>query len=191
MARSASRIEASTLLAGIDAVKVGNIFGYLRGLSAPSVTLNRVTRQCSPRSYAAGQTSMIELEYTKFAVLVVDDEQDNLDAFRFVFRKSFALYYAQGGAEALAMLEGLDPAVILTDQRMPQMSGLELGRKIAESDRNVKILYMTGYSAHPLVQAGSAHEAIDILRKPFSAEELLMRIRETLDAAPRDIVDPG
>ena len=47
---------------------------------------------------------MIELDYTRFPVLVVDDEQDNLDAFRFVFRKSFALRYAQGGADALSML---------------------------------------------------------------------------------------
>ena len=45
---------------------------------------------------------MIELDFTRFPVLVVDDEQDNLDAFRFVFRKSFTLHYAAGGTEALS-----------------------------------------------------------------------------------------
>ena len=65
---------------------------------------------------------------------------------------------------------------------MPQMSGLELGRRIAAAEAGVKILYMTGYSAHPLVQAGSPEGTIDILRKPFTAEELLKRVRDTLDA---------
>jgi len=128
------------------------------------------------------------------SVLVVEDEEAIRKFVLAILRRNgYDATGARGGAEALSIFSARPAGfqLLLADIVMPQMSGLELGRKIAESDRNVKILYMTGYSAHPLVQAGSAHEAIDILRKPFSAEELLMRIRETLDAAPRDIVDPG
>ena len=90
---------------------------------------------------------------------------------------------ARGGAEALSILSSRPTGfqLLLADVVMPQMSGLELGRRIAETCPVVKILYMTGYSAHPLVQTGSASGAIDILRKPFTAEELLKRIREALD----------
>ena len=60
-----------------------------------------------------------ELDWKSYDVLVVDDEEDNLDAFRFAFRKSFTLHYALGGQAALDMLEHIDPAVIVSDQRMP------------------------------------------------------------------------
>jgi PAS domain S-box-containing protein len=119
------------------------------------------------------------------SVLVVEDEEAICNFILSILRRNgYDATGARGGAEALSIFSS-HPAgfrLLLADIVMPQMSGLELGRRIAESDRNVKILYMTGYSAHPLVQAGSANGAIDILRKPFTAEELLKRIREALDA---------
>ena len=72
---------------------------------------------------------MRDLDWTDFDEIVVDDEPDNLDAFRFAFRKSFKLSYALGGEEALKVLAGCDPAVIVADQRMPAMSGIELLRE--------------------------------------------------------------
>src|SRR5262245_23683135 len=64
-----------------------------------------------------------------YPILVVDDEQDNLDAFRFNFRKVFDIVTAGSGAEALELLKEKDVAVIITDQRMPKMTGLELLRE--------------------------------------------------------------
>jgi len=58
-------------------------------------------------------------------VLVVDDESDNLDAFRFNFRRSFRILTAGGGEEGVELLKQHDVAVIVTDQRMPKMTGLE------------------------------------------------------------------
>ena len=57
---------------------------------------------------------MRDLDWRSFDVLIVDDEEDNLDAFRFAFRKSFNLHYALGGGPALQLLERLDPAVIVS-----------------------------------------------------------------------------
>ena len=67
-----------------------------------------------------------------YPILVVDDEQDNLDAFRFNFRKVFDIVSAGSGPEALEVLKQKDVAVIITDQRMPKMTGLELLREAKE-----------------------------------------------------------
>jgi len=72
--------------------------------------------------------------------------------------------------------------MVLADVVMPRMSGVELGRWIAETDKSVKVLYMTGYSKHALVQADSLGGALEILHKPFTPEQLLKRIRGMLDA---------
>ncbi len=64
------------------------------------------------------------LESSKYPVLVVDDEQDNLDAFRFNFGKSFKLLYASSGEQALELARANDVAAVVTDQRMPRMTGL-------------------------------------------------------------------
>src|SRR5687768_2684997 len=68
----------------------------------------------------------MSLDLAQFPILVVDDEQDNLDAFRFNFKRQFRISTASSGAEALEVLAGEDVAVIVTDQRMPRMTGLEL-----------------------------------------------------------------
>src|SRR5262245_13237610 len=68
------------------------------------------------------------IDLNKFPILVVDDEVDNLDAFRFNFKKVFQILTASGGEEALGILQGTDVAVVVTDQRMPKMTGLELLR---------------------------------------------------------------
>src|SRR5881392_4383070 len=66
------------------------------------------------------------LDLAKYPVLVVDDESDNLDAFRFNFGRSFRLLLASSGEEALALARSEDVAVIVTDQRRPKMTGLDL-----------------------------------------------------------------
>ena len=64
----------------------------------------------------------MSFDVKRYPILVVDDEQDNLDAFRFNFRKAFDIVTASGGAEALQILQDKEVAVVVTDQRMPTAS---------------------------------------------------------------------
>jgi two-component system response regulator AtoC len=125
---------------------------------------------------------MIELDFNRFSVLVVDDEQDNLDAFRFVFRKSFSLTYAQGGDQALAMLETLDPAVIVSDQRMPGMSGIELLQKAQRRRPDASGVLLTAYTDLPvLLEAINSGAVYRYVQKPWDSKELTVILRQSIE----------
>ena len=125
---------------------------------------------------------MIELDFTRFPILVVDDEQDNLDAFRFVFRKAFALTYAQGGEQALSLLETFDPAVIVTDQRMPGMSGIEVLRHAQEKRPDAVGVLLTAYTDLPvLLEAINSGSVYRYVQKPWDSKELTVILRQAID----------
>src|SRR3990167_11364571 len=86
------------------------------------------------------------LDVKPYPILVVDDEQDNLDAFRFNFRKSFDIVTASGGAEALQILEDKEVAVVVTDQRMPKMTGIELLREVRTRQPDAVGIILTAYT---------------------------------------------
>src|SRR5262245_4213913 len=94
---------------------------------------------------------MLVLDWRSFAILVVDEEEENLDAFRFAFRKSFSLNYALGGAAALAMLDKLDAAVIVSDQRMPGMSGIEFLKRAKIIRPDTVGVLLTAYAELPVL----------------------------------------
>jgi CheY-like chemotaxis protein len=118
------------------------------------------------------------------SVLVVEDEEAICNFILSILRKhGYQATGARSGAEAMSIISSRPGGfqLLLADVVMPRMSGIELGRWTAETDRRVKVLYMTGYSKHALVQAESPGGALDILHKPFTAEQLLEKIREVLD----------
>jgi DNA-binding NtrC family response regulator len=125
---------------------------------------------------------MIELDFTRFPVLVVDDEQDNLDAFRFVFRKSFSLTYAEGGDQALAILATLDPAVIVSDQRMPGMSGIDLLRHAQRLRPDASGVLLTAYTDLPvLLEAINSGAVYRYVQKPWDSKELSVVLRQSIE----------
>ena len=89
---------------------------------------------------------MRDLDWNAYDVVVVDDEVDNLDAFRFAFRKSFKLHYAEGGDEARRLLATVHPAVVVADQRMPGMSGIDVLREAKERYPDSYAILLTAYA---------------------------------------------
>jgi len=113
------------------------------------------------------------LDVKRYPILVVDDEQDNLDAFRFNFKKTFDILTANSGAEALAILAEKDVAVIVTDQRMPKMTGVELLREVrAKTPETVGIILTAFTDVDVLVEAINLGQVYRYITKPWDAKEV-------------------
>jgi len=109
----------------------------------------------------------------RYPILVVDDEQDNLDAFRFNFRKTFDILTASGGAEALQILEGKEVAVVVTDQRMPRMTGVELLREVRVRQPDAVGIILTAFTdVDVLIEAINLGQVYRYITKPWDAKEV-------------------
>ncbi|HNF85166.1 MAG TPA: response regulator, partial [bacterium] len=79
-------------------------------------------------------------------ILVVDDEVDNLDLLKRTFRREYNVYSANSAAEALKLLDEREFAVIVSDQRMPEMTGVEMFQKAREKYPQTIRILLTGYT---------------------------------------------
>ncbi|WP_095106545.1 sigma-54 dependent transcriptional regulator [Pseudomonas sp. Irchel 3E20] len=116
------------------------------------------------------------------AVMVVDDEASIRDAVeQWLGLSGFAV---QCFARAQACLEQLPrnfPGVILSDVRMPGMSGLELLEQVRALDPDLPLILLTGHGDVPMAVEAMRDGAYDFLEKPFSPETLLASLRRALD----------
>lgn len=107
-------------------------------------------------------------------LLVVDDEQDNLDLLYRTFRREFTVFRANGGADALEILskEG-EMAVIISDQRMPEMKGTEfLSRTVSEFPDTMRVV-LTGYTdITDLIEAINSGQVHRYITKPWEPDQL-------------------
>ena len=108
-------------------------------------------------------------------VLVIDDDElfvaSLLD---FLSAKNFKVSSARTGKEGMNIFERDQPALVLLDQKLPDMEGIEVCRKILEMDPRSKVIFVTAYAtvrcAVDAIKAG----AFNYLSKPFELDELLM-----------------
>jgi CheY-like chemotaxis protein len=122
----------------------------------------------------------------KLKLLVVDDEPDNLDLLYRTFRRDFNVLKADSGVNALQILaqEG-EVAVIISDQRMPEMKGTEfLSKTVPQFPDTVRII-LTGFTdIEDLVEAINAGQVYKYITKPWDPTELkavVQRAAETYD----------
>jgi two-component system, NtrC family, response regulator AtoC len=113
------------------------------------------------------------LDVKRYPILVVDDEQDNLDAFRFNFRKTFDILTATSGPEALTILENKEVAVIVTDQRMPRMTGVELLREVRQRQPDSVGIILTAFTdVDVLIESINLGHVYRYITKPWDAKEV-------------------
>jgi len=116
-------------------------------------------------------------------ILVVDDEPDNLDLLYRTFYREFMVLRAENGPAALDILanEG-DVAVIISDQRMPYMSGTEFLSLTATQYPDIIRIILTGYTdVEDLVEAINAGKVFKYVTKPWNDAELKAVVRQAVD----------
>jgi serine phosphatase RsbU (regulator of sigma subunit)/CheY-like chemotaxis protein len=117
---------------------------------------------------------------SKLKLMVVDDEPDNLDLLYRTFRRDFQVYKADSALSALEVLdEQGEMAVIISDQRMPEMNGTEfLGKTVERFPDTIRIL-LTGYTdVEDLVEAINSGQVFKYITKPWNPEDLKLVINQ-------------
>lgn len=115
-------------------------------------------------------------------VLFVDDDEENLAVCEAVFGDDFPLLAASGGAEALALMRSHEVAVVVTDQRMPFMTGVELLEQVRREFPDAVRLLVTAYAdSHAAIEAINRGRVRRYFKKPWDTRELKAEILDGIE----------
>jgi len=114
-------------------------------------------------------------------ILVVDDNKTELETMVEILKKSeYRVFSASGGREALYIFEDIDPDVIITDKKMPDVDGMELIKLVTKANSHTQLILITGYASGDdslkATDAGALY-----LPKPFGADTLRTVVKRALD----------
>jgi len=116
------------------------------------------------------------------SVMVVDDESSIRSAVeQWLSLSGFEVQLFSRADECLAQLPAHFPGVILSDVRMPGMTGLELLAEVQRRDADLPVILLTGHGDVPMAVEAMRDGAYDFLEKPFSPQTLLSSLRRALD----------
>lgn len=121
-------------------------------------------------------------EVKKFNILYVDDEEVNLRIFQRAFKRHYNVFTAESGFDAIKILEENQIDLIMSDQRMPGMTGVELLIKIVPKYPNIVRMIMTGFSDEDEIIRVDREVGLDrFLVKPWNQEDLKEEFDKALE----------
>lgn len=118
----------------------------------------------------------------RIRVLYVDDEENNLIAFRAYFRKDYEVYTAVSAAEAFRLLESIEMHVIISDQRMPEMAGTDfLEKTISIYPESIRLLITGQSDIDTVISAINRGQITKYLQKPWDWETFRIILEHCAD----------
>jgi two-component system response regulator (stage 0 sporulation protein F) len=106
-------------------------------------------------------------------LLIVDDESDIREFAKSFFKKrGIEVLTASGGREALDLITKNKPQLVLLDVRMEQMTGIEVLRELRKTDKQTKVIMVTGVEEEGVIKEANALGVISYVHKPLILEEL-------------------
>ena len=121
---------------------------------------------------------------TRPRILIVDDEPSMRDMLRIVLRRDgYDVLVAENGAQAVAMLQQQHVDLLLSDIRMPDVSGVEVLRAAKEINRDIVAFMMTAFASTETAVEAMRLGAVDYFTKPFSMDELRFKVRQHVEAS--------
>jgi len=118
----------------------------------------------------------------KINILYVDDESNNLISFKALFRIKYNVDTAISASDAVKVLRNKSVNIIITDQRMPQMTGVEFLESILEEFPDPMRILLTGFAdMNAVIDAINKGKIFHYLSKPWNEEELDLTINRAFD----------
>jgi signal transduction histidine kinase/FixJ family two-component response regulator len=123
----------------------------------------------------------------EYPVLYVDDEPENLRIFELTFRRQFGIYTALSGEEGLAILNTKPVALVLSDHRMPGMTGTEFLARVAEIDPHTIRIMVTAYGDAETLQSAINNGSIyRFIPKPWNPDDVRATLIRGIEAYALD-----
>lgn len=114
-------------------------------------------------------------------VHVIDDDDALRDSVQlFLVNEGLSVKTYGSATEFLAVLEGMPAGCVVTDVRMPGMSGMELLAHLSARSLALPVIVVTGHADVPLAVRAMKQGAVDLLEKPFRPEDLISAVRKAL-----------
>lgn len=119
---------------------------------------------------------------TRPTLMVIDDEPEVLRSVHDLLRMNFRVLTFERGADALKVLEKTDVPVVMSDQRMPELSGVELLRRVKSLRPDTTRLLFTGYAdIRAVIDAINEGNVFRYITKPWDPDELVTIIRQAVE----------
>ena len=123
----------------------------------------------------------MEVPKNIYNVLYVDDEENNLNSFRAALRRNYNIFTALSGEEGIEILTKNDVHVVVTDQRMPNMTGVQFLQRIPGDQDNIRII-LTGFTdMESIIEAINTGKIYRYITKPWDKDELKITIDNAVE----------
>lgn len=137
-------------------------------------------KQLAPASAASAVT-------VRPLILLVDDEPDNLQVLSAILAQDYDLLLAHNGLEALNLVQSLSPnqqlSLVISDQRMPEMTGVQLCERLCDIAPNTLRIIITGYiDVDTIVEAINRASLYQFIIKPFERRDFELLIKRAIEA---------
>ena len=150
---------------------------------APTVKLSDKAKLLTPVPLDDVPTESAE---ERMRILFVDDDERVLNGLRALFRNDYEVFTAPGGAEGLELAKREAIPIVVSDQRMPGMTGVEMLRELKKAAPQTVRLLLTGYSdLAALVGSINEGEVFRFIRKPWDNDEIRAMVAEAAVAAEK------
>jgi class 3 adenylate cyclase len=123
----------------------------------------------------------MEIKKETYNILYVDDEENNLNSFRAALRRDYNVFTALSGEEGMEILSKNDIHVVITDQRMPHMTGVQFLQRIPGDQDNIRII-LTGFTdMDSIIEAINTGKVYRYIKKPWDKDELKITIDNAVE----------
>jgi response regulator RpfG family c-di-GMP phosphodiesterase len=157
--------------------------GRLAGV-VPVQTGTQSPPATAPAPTPTNVATVVPADNGKPKVLFVDDDERIVNALRALFRQEYQVFTATSGEAALEIVNRGGLQVVVSDQRMPGLTGVELLRKVREIQPNAVRMLLTGYAdLQALVGSINEGEIFRYVKKPWDNDELRKDMADAVQAS--------